>query len=79
MRQPNILIGMHCQDQESALTDAEVLEYIGEVVGWVKSEGKITKVFRFHNYYETLAFINAIAYVIHAENHHPRKHPAITS
>ena len=27
--------------------------------------------FAFGDYYETLAFINAIAYVIHAEDHHP--------
>ena len=35
------------------------------------TDGKIAKTFNFQNYYETLAFINAIAYVIHAEDHHP--------
>jgi 4a-hydroxytetrahydrobiopterin dehydratase len=31
----------------------------------------IVRTYRFKNYYETIAFVNAIAYVAHREDHHP--------
>jgi 4a-hydroxytetrahydrobiopterin dehydratase len=31
----------------------------------------ITRSYRFSNYYETIAFVNALAYVMHREDHHP--------
>lgn len=31
----------------------------------------IQRSFRFKNYYETLAFVNAMAWIIHREDHHP--------
>lgn len=56
---------------ETALTDAEIKDYLVAVDGWELQDGKIVKTFNFKNYYETLAFVNAIAYVIHADDHHP--------
>ncbi|HSW70928.1 MAG TPA: 4a-hydroxytetrahydrobiopterin dehydratase [Gammaproteobacteria bacterium] len=32
---------------------------------------KIFKDFKFKNYYQTMAFVNAIAWMAHRENHHP--------
>ena len=35
-------------------------------------DGKeIRRRFEFHDFYETMAFVNALAYVAHGENHHP--------
>lgn len=31
----------------------------------------LSKDFKFKNYYETMAFVNAIAWMAHHENHHP--------
>ena len=31
----------------------------------------ITRTCRFGNYYETIAFVNALAWIAHAEDHHP--------
>lgn len=31
----------------------------------------ISRSFKFKNYYETLAFVNAMAWIIHREDHHP--------
>jgi 4a-hydroxytetrahydrobiopterin dehydratase len=31
----------------------------------------IARTFTFTNYYETMAFVNALAYVAHREDHHP--------
>lgn len=36
------------------------------------ADGKrISRIFRFKNYYQTIAFVNAIAWVSHHEDHHP--------
>jgi 4a-hydroxytetrahydrobiopterin dehydratase len=41
--------------------------------GWGLSDDatEIRREFRFSNYYETLAFVNATAWISHAEDHHP--------
>ena len=39
--------------------------------GWKRSGDEISKTFTFRNYYETMAFVNASAYVTHREDHHP--------
>jgi 4a-hydroxytetrahydrobiopterin dehydratase len=65
------LATMKCHPQQTALTDAEVKDYLAAVPGWTLQQGKIGKTFSFQDYYETLAYVNAIAYVIHAEDHHP--------
>jgi 4a-hydroxytetrahydrobiopterin dehydratase len=56
---------------DTALTDAEIKDHLAAVDGWALQDGKVVKTFSFKNYYETLAFVNAIAYVIHADDHHP--------
>jgi 4a-hydroxytetrahydrobiopterin dehydratase len=35
------------------------------------SGGMISRTFRFGNYYQTMAFVNALAWIAHAEDHHP--------
>lgn len=56
---------------DTGLNDAEIAQHLAAVPAWTLQEGKITRTFSFADYYETLAFVNAIAYVIHAEDHHP--------
>ncbi|MBS0309671.1 MAG: 4a-hydroxytetrahydrobiopterin dehydratase [Proteobacteria bacterium] len=69
------LLARHCAHCEQGLSAAQVQNYLSAVAGWQvengKADGNIVKTFAFQNYYETLAFVNAIAYVIHAEDHHP--------
>lgn len=67
----NELLKKKCRHLDTGLSDAEVKEYLAAIEGWTLQEGKVVKTFSFGNYYETLAFVNAIAYVIHAEDHHP--------
>jgi len=38
---------------------------------WSLDNGGISRIFRFANYYETLAFVNASAWISHREDHHP--------
>ncbi|MDB5774219.1 MAG: 4a-hydroxytetrahydrobiopterin dehydratase [Herbaspirillum sp.] len=65
------LIERKCSPATQALTPAEVDQYLAALSDWRLENGKIVRCFGFGDYYETLAFINAIAYVIHAEDHHP--------
>jgi 4a-hydroxytetrahydrobiopterin dehydratase len=39
--------------------------------GWTIAGGKLVKAFNFANYYETMAFVNALAWISHKEDHHP--------
>jgi 4a-hydroxytetrahydrobiopterin dehydratase len=65
------LLVKKCVHREMALTDGEVADYLSATDGWDAQQNRIVKTFEFRNFYETLAFVNAIAYVIHTENHHP--------
>jgi len=42
------------------------------IPGWEPLElTQIRKTYRFKNYYETMAFVNAVVWVAHREDHHP--------
>lgn len=60
-----------CEGKLRALSDAEVQNYLGELKGWERRGNQILKTFQFKNYYETVAFVNATAWVSHREDHHP--------
>ncbi len=61
--------------QRRALTATEVVSRLAKLEGWVLcGEGRtlaIEKTFDFSNYYETIAFVNALAFVAHVSDHHP--------
>jgi len=49
----------------------DLAEKLKALRGWKIEEGKLTKSFSFANYYETMAFVNALAWISHREDHHP--------
>jgi 4a-hydroxytetrahydrobiopterin dehydratase len=55
------------------LGSAEIARLLEEVPGWeVVSEGKrLAKTYEFANFHETMEFVNALAWVVHREDHHP--------
>lgn len=53
------------------LSEARIAALLGDVPGWERAGGEIAKTFKFKNYYETMAFVNATAWVSHHEDHHP--------
>lgn len=67
------LAQMHCQPLAGGapMTDDEVVRQLAHVDGWRRSGRSIEKTFTFGNYHETLAFVNALAWICHAEDHHP--------
>ena len=56
-----------------ALTRAEVEMYLAQIHDWslAVSGAEIRREFRFANYFETIAFVNAVAWIAHVEDHHP--------
>ena len=54
-----------------AMTEAVVRDHLAQVSGWHLNEGAIEKSFGFKNYYETIAFVNALAWICNTEDHHP--------
>ena len=54
-----------------SLDDAKV--FLKQTPGW-EIDGKkmeIRRTYTFTNFYETMAFVNALAWVAHVEDHHP--------
>lgn len=39
--------------------------------GWQHQDGRIVKTYRFENYHQTIAFVNAVAWIAHRADHHP--------
>ena len=54
-----------------ALTRAQIDALHKEVPGWAYDGKVIAKSWSFKNYYETIAFVNAIAYMANRQDHHP--------
>lgn len=66
----------HCKPRkgrENALGEAEVHRYLASLPGWSLTEDGlgIGKEFRFDDFHRTMAFVNAVAWIAHAEDHHP--------
>lgn len=67
----NPLATQQCSPNPAALDAARVAVELTQLPGWTLAHGRIEKTYRFANYYETLAFVNALAYVAHRQDHHP--------
>lgn len=55
------------------LTRAQIAELMPQVPGWTLNADatELSRSFKFKNYHETLAFVNAQAWIAHREDHHP--------
>jgi len=60
-----------CERGTEPLRQEEVDRLLKQVKGWESADGKIAKTYSFRNYYETMAFVNATAWISHREDHHP--------
>ena len=68
------LTARHCAPCEGgvpALSLEESRQLLGALDGWTLSGKRIEKTFRFRNHHETMAFVNAVAWISHREDHHP--------
>ena len=65
------LLDARCRPATQALDAAAAARLLPLVPGWSLEDGKLCRTFGFLNYYRTMAFANALAYLSHAEDHHP--------
>ena len=58
-----------------ALTATETVTHLAKIDNWkLTGDGPtvaIEKTFTFANYFETMAFVNAVAFIAHVHDHHP--------
>jgi 4a-hydroxytetrahydrobiopterin dehydratase len=67
------LAGARCRPRSTgAMPETEIRTQLQALPEWRLERGAIVRDFRFSNYYETMAFVNALAYIAHAEDHHPQ-------
>jgi 4a-hydroxytetrahydrobiopterin dehydratase len=63
-----------CEGIGAALNEQQIKNLMPQLDSkWQVSEDRrhIRRDYTFHNFYETMAFVNAIAWIANAQNHHP--------
>jgi 4a-hydroxytetrahydrobiopterin dehydratase len=65
------LLALRCGHATEALSAASAAALLALVPGWALDHGKLCRTFAFRDYYQTMAFVNALAWVCHTEDHHP--------
>jgi 4a-hydroxytetrahydrobiopterin dehydratase len=63
----------HCRPLEGgrAMSDDELRSHLPQVPGWRVEGGALERRYDFSDYHRTMAFVNAVAWIAHAEDHHP--------
>lgn len=64
----------HCKPCEGGvppLTAEQAATLLQQLDGWQIKGQQLEKRYSFKNYYQTMAFVNALAWVSHREDHHP--------
>lgn len=70
------LSSKHCQPctgETPRVPAEEVTRLLAALPGYEADPlvGSISKVYEFADFYETMAFVNALAFIAHTEDHHP--------
>jgi 4a-hydroxytetrahydrobiopterin dehydratase len=65
------LAQQQCSARQSALDAAACAPLLAQVPGWTIADGKLCRTFAFNNYHQTMAFVAALAEMIHEQDHHP--------
>ncbi|MFZ5476938.1 MAG: 4a-hydroxytetrahydrobiopterin dehydratase [Myxococcota bacterium] len=62
-----------CEGGIPRLGEPAARTLLAEVPGWEMDAAatRITRTFGFADYWETMAFVNAVAWIAHTEDHHP--------
>jgi len=65
------LAAMRARPNAPRLGADELTGHAATLSGWSTSEDRLTRSFAFPDYHHTLAFVNAVAWIAHREDHHP--------
>lgn len=60
-----------CEGGVPPLTAEQATTLLQQLDGWQLNGQQLQKRYEFKNYYQTMAFVNALAWIAHAEDHHP--------
>lgn len=53
------------------MTEGEIAAELPILNEWAFVDDRLSRTYSFRNYHQTIAFVHAVADVIHAEDHHP--------
>ncbi len=56
---------------ERAYSVTEIEVQLTELAGWSLRDGALERTYAFRDYYDTIAFVSALAWMVHGEDHHP--------
>lgn len=62
---------MNCTFSPAALDAAGVASLLAELDGWSVNGERIERRYGLRDYHETIAFVNALAWMTHQQDHHP--------
>ena len=60
-----------CEGGKPPLSEEKVIQLPPQIPEWELEEGKLVLRFKFQNFKEAIAFVNKVADLAEAENHHP--------
>jgi 4a-hydroxytetrahydrobiopterin dehydratase len=60
-----------CHGGMSPMTEEAIRSMLPAVEGWSYENGELTRTFVFKNFHQTMAFVNALAWIAHQQDHHP--------
>jgi len=60
-----------CEGGVPPLSTAAAGDLLAKLNEWQLIDNKISKTFSFKNFYQTMSFVNAIAWIANREDHHP--------
>lgn len=70
----NLLANRHCRELPPGTppaSEAQIRDWLGQLPGWQVDQGVLSRTFHFEDFHRTMAFVNAVAWVAHQQNHHP--------
>lgn len=62
-----------CEGGVKPMSQEEINKLLSQISSWKLNEkaNEICRWFNFKNFYQTMCFVNTIAWIAHRENHHP--------
>ena len=65
------LSSLSCSPGATILSAAELAQHLPALPRWEHADGCLRKTFGFADYYRTIGFVNALAWMANRQDHHP--------
>ncbi len=60
-----------CEGGVLPLPAERAVQLLAQLEGWAIQDNRLVKTFRFPDHYQTMTFVNAVAWISHQQGHHP--------